>query len=51
MSVFVSKLSEIIKKLDLKDISDNKNLWARVKPLFSNKIKSVGNIFYMNQGR
>ena len=29
------------KNLDLKDINDNKNFWATVKPLFSNKIKPV----------
>ena len=27
--------------LDLKDINDNKQFWATVKPLFSNKIKSA----------
>ena len=31
--------------LDLKDINDNRNFSATVKPLFSNKIKSAENIF------
>ena len=39
--------------LDLKDINGNNSnkFWATVKPLFSNKIKSVENIFSINQGR
>ena len=39
--------------LDLKDINGNNGnkFWATVKPLFSNKIKSVENIFSIYQGR
>ena len=38
------------KNLDLNDIDDNKNFCATVKPLFSSKIKSVGNIFLYESG-
>ena len=31
------------KNLDLNDINDNKTFWAKVKPFFCNKIKSVEN--------
>ena len=33
------------KNLDLKDIDDNKKLWATIKPLFSKKIKTAEDIF------
>ena len=33
------------KKLYLKDVNDEKKIWATVKPLISNKIKSAENIF------
>ena len=33
------------KNLDLKSIGDNKDFWAVVKPLSSDKIKAVENIF------
>ena len=36
--------------LHLTDINDNKNFWATVKPLFSNKIKSAENIFLDESG-
>ena len=36
--------------LDLNNICDNKIFWATVKPLFSNKIKSVENIVLSENG-
>ena len=36
--------------LDLNNICDNKKFWAAVKPLFSNKIKSVENIVLSENG-
>ena len=36
--------------LDLNNICDNKKFWATVKPLFSNKIKSVENIVLSENG-
>ena len=33
------------KNLDLKDVDDNKKLWATIKPLFSKKIKTAEDIF------
>ena len=33
------------KNLDLKDVHDNKKLWATIKPLFSKKIKTAEDIF------
>ena len=36
--------------LDLNIICDNKKFWATVKPLFSNKIKSVENIVLKRNG-
>ena len=37
--------------LDLKDITDNKNIGATVKPLFSNKIKSAEYITFEENGK
>ena len=36
--------------LDLSNICDNKKFWTTVKPLFSNKIKSVENIVLSENG-
>ena len=36
--------------LDLNNICDNKKFWATVKPIFSNKIKSVENIVLSENG-
>ena len=36
--------------LDLNNICDNKKFWTTVKPLFSNKIKSVENIVLSENG-
>ena len=36
--------------LDLKDVNDDKRFWATVKPSFSNKIKSVENIYLDESG-
>ena len=36
--------------LDLKDINDNKKVWATVTPLFSNKIKSAESIYLNESG-
>ena len=36
--------------LDLDNIWDNKKFWTTVKPLFSNKIKSVENIVLSENG-
>ena len=37
--------------LDLKDITDSKKFWAKVKPLFSNKIKSTEYITLEENGK
>ena len=37
--------------LDMKDITDNKNIGATVKPLFSNKIKSAEYITFEENGK
>ena len=37
--------------MDLKDITDSKRLWATVKPLFSNKIKSTECITRESNGK
>ena len=39
------------KYLDLKHINDNKKFWATVKPLSSNKIKSLENFFLDELGK
>ena len=36
--------------LDLNNVCDNKKFWATVKPLLSNKIKSVENIVLSENG-
>ena len=38
------------KNLDLKEINRNKKVWATVKPLFSNKIKSAESIYSDESG-
>ena len=37
--------------MDLKDITDSKKFWATVKPLFSNKIKSIEYITLGENGK
>ena len=44
-------LTRKAKILHLSSICDNKKFWATVKPLFSNKIKSVENIVLSENGK